>query len=240
MTDAGFNGPMTRADIRPAEHPFPDHSSPDHSSPDHSVPAHPFPDLHGHGLHLRPWDADSDADLDAWFRGRTDPEFRRWNTPLKITTDLDSARQSLRDTARKAAEGTAATYCVTDAATGAPLGQVGVNVIDRVMSCARVGYWVLPEARGRRVATHALALTARWALAGPGMGLGLHRLELGHAVGHDASCHVAERCGFRHEGTLRGAMWEAERYDAYRDVHLHARLATDPDVSPRATRRVNP
>ncbi|MDF3147644.1 MULTISPECIES: GNAT family N-acetyltransferase [unclassified Streptomyces] len=207
---------MTHADIRP--------------------PAHPFPDLHGHGLRLRPWDADSDVDLDAWFRGRTDPEFRRWNTPLKITTDLDSARESLRDSARKTAEGTAASYCVTDAATGTPLGQVGVNVIDRVMSCARVGYWVLPEARGRRVATHALALTARWALTE----LGLHRLELGHAVGHDASCHVAERCGFRHEGTLRGAMWEAERYDVYRDVHLHARLATDPDVSPQATRHVNP
>ncbi|KUL36544.1 GNAT family N-acetyltransferase [Streptomyces regalis] len=192
------------------------------------TPAHPFPDLHGHGLRLRPWDADSEVDVETWFRGRIDPELRRWNTPLKITTDLDSARESLRDTVRKNAEGTAASYCVTDAATGTPLGHIGVNVINRVMNTARVGYWVLPEARGRRVATHALALTARWALTE----LGLHRLELDHAVGHDSSCHIAERCGFRHEGTLRGAMWEAERHDAYRDMHLHARLATDPDVNP--------
>ncbi|KMS74791.1 acetyltransferase [Streptomyces viridochromogenes] len=188
----------------------------------------PLPDLHGHGLRLRPWDPDSEADAESWFRGRIDPEFQRWNTPLRITTDRDSALQSLRDTARKTCEGASAAYCVTDAATGTPLGHIGVNVIDRVMSSARVGYWVLPEARGRRVATRALALVARWAVAEPG--LGLHRLELGHAVGHDSSCRVAERCGFRHEGTLRGAMWEAGRYDAYRDVHLHARLATDPDV----------
>ncbi|MER5938516.1 GNAT family N-acetyltransferase [Streptomyces sp. NPDC001928] len=192
---------------------------------------HPLPDLYGHGLRLRPWDADSEADVETWFQGRTDPEFRRWNTPLKITTDLDSARDSLRIAAENTANGTSAAYCVTDAATGAPLGHVGVNVVNRVMSSARVGYWVLPEARGRRVATHALALATRWALAEPD-GLGLHRLELDHAVGHDSSCRVAEHCGFRYEGTLRDAMWEAGRHDAYRDMHMHARLATDPDVNP--------
>jgi RimJ/RimL family protein N-acetyltransferase len=52
---------------------------------------------------------------------------------------------------------------------------------------------------------------------------------LGHGIGHEASCRIAERCGFRYEGTLRGAMWEAGRRDAWRDVHCHARLATDPD-----------
>ncbi len=187
---------------------------------------HPFPDLHGHGLWLRPWDAESEADVALWFRGRTDAEFRRWNTPLKITTDLDSARESLRAAMASAAEGASAPYCVTDAETGTPLGHIGVNLINPVMGSARVGYWVLPEARGRRVATRALTVVAHWALTD----LGLHRLELDHAVGHDSSCHIAERCGFRYEGTLRGAMWEAGRHDAYRDMHLHARLATDPDV----------
>ncbi|MFG1668909.1 GNAT family N-acetyltransferase [Streptomyces sp. Y7] len=196
-------------------------------APHHPDP-HPLPELHGHGLLLRPWDADSEADLETWFRGRTDPEFRRWNTPLRITTDRDSALDSLRTAAENTKDGTSAAYCVTDATTGAPLGHVGVNVINRVMSSARVGYWVLPEARGRRVATHALVLATRWALTE----LDLHRLELDHAVGHDASCRIAERCGFRAEGTLRGAMWEAGRHDAYRDAHLHARLATDPDVEP--------
>ncbi|MGW6732713.1 GNAT family N-acetyltransferase [Streptomyces sp. NPDC055013] len=203
---------MPHADIRPTSHP------------------HPHPDLHGHGLRLRPWDPESEADAATWFRGRSDPEFRRWNTPLSIGTDPDSALESLRDSARSTREGTSVSYCVTDASTGTPFGHIGVNVIDWVMRSARVGYWVLPETRGRRVATHALSLVTRWALAEPG--LGLYRLELGHALGHDSSCRIAERCGYRYEGTLRGAMWEAGRQDAYRDVHLHARLATDPDRAP--------
>ncbi|MFB9462131.1 GNAT family N-acetyltransferase [Streptomyces cinereospinus] len=188
--------------------------------------SHPHPELHGHGLRLCGWDPASDADAEAWLRGLSDPDFRRWNTPLSPVTDLDSARASLRGKADSTANGTSASFRVTDAATGATLGHVGVNEIDHVFRLARVGYWILPEARGRRAATRALDLAARWALTD----LGLHRLELGHAAGHDASCRIAVRCGFPAEGTLRGAMWEAGRQDAFRDVHLHGRLATDPPV----------
>jgi len=184
-----------------------------------------FPDLHGHGLRLRLWDADSEADAAAWLRGHTDPEFRRWNTPLKLVDDLADARQSLRVKALASTDGSGASYCVTDAASGAVLGHIGVNMIDLVLSVGRVGYWVLPEARGQGVAVRALAVASRWALTD----LGIHRLELGHALGHEASCRIAERCGFRYEGTLRGAMFEAGRYDAFRDVHLHGRIATDPE-----------
>ena len=75
------------------------------------------------------------------------------------------------------------------------------------------------------MATRALLLATRWALTE----LGLHRLELDHAVGHEVSCRIAERCGFGYEGTLRGAVFQEARHDAFRDAHLHARLATDPD-----------
>ncbi|WP_085211547.1 GNAT family N-acetyltransferase [Streptomyces sp. Amel2xC10] len=185
-------------------------------------------DLHGHGLLLRPWDPEDPGDVDAWLRGHVDEDFLRWNTPLRTITDLASARAALEARAADMDAGTGMTFCVTDAADGAVLGQIGVHAIDRVISVARVGYWVLPEARGRQVATRSLLLAARWAYAE----VGLHRLELGHALGHEASCRTAERCGFRHEGTLRGAMWEAGRRDAYRDVHLHGRLSTDgePEV----------
>jgi RimJ/RimL family protein N-acetyltransferase len=83
------------------------------------------------------------------------------------------------------------------------------------MRRAVVGYRVLPEARGRRVAACSLELLTRWSFAE----LALHRLELGHVVGHDASCRIAERCGFPYEGTMRGATFEAERHDAFRDAH---------------------
>ncbi|MFD9002738.1 GNAT family N-acetyltransferase [Streptomyces sp. NPDC059582] len=184
----------------------------------------PFPELDGHGLRLSHWRADSDADAAAWLRGISDPEFRRWNTPLNPVTDLDSARSSLRAKAEYAADGTSVNFRIADAASGTTLGHLGVNMINPALRSARVGYWVLPEARGRGVATRALALAVHWAHAD----LGLHRLELGHALGHDASCRIAERCGFRYEGTLRGEMFEAGRHDAFRDAHLHARLSTDP------------
>ncbi|MGW2637452.1 GNAT family N-acetyltransferase [Streptomyces sp. NPDC001348] len=183
----------------------------------------------GHGLRLLHWDADRDADVADWLRVRKDPDFRRWNTPLHPVTDLDSARESLRTLAANAANGGCAPFRVTDADTGTTLGHVGVNAIDPVLRLARVGYWVLPEARGHGVAARALSLAARWAFDD----IGLHRLELGHALGHEASCRIAERCGFPHEGTLRGAMFEAGRRDAFRDVHLHARIATDPEPTVR-------
>ncbi|MFJ8489598.1 GNAT family N-acetyltransferase [Streptomyces sp. NPDC094038] len=179
---------------------------------------------HGHGLRLDHWDPDAEAQVEAWLRSRTDPDFRRWNTPLTEVSDLAGARAALAAQRKQAADGTCAPFRITDTASGTTLGHVGVNMIDHTFRTARVGYWVLPEARGRRVATRALALATDWAFAE----LALHRLELGHALGHDASCRIAGTCGFGYEGTLRGAMFEAGRQDAFRDVHLHARLATDP------------
>ncbi|CAL9491028.1 hypothetical protein SUDANB176_03247 [Streptomyces sp. enrichment culture] len=195
------------------------------ASPRERTRTRPLPELHGHGLHLRPWDPESRADAEVWLRGLTDPEFRRWNTPLQPITDPAGARESLRRGAQRDADGTGASFRIADAGSGTALGHVGVNEIHPVLRRGRVGYWVLPEARGRGVATRALLLTAHWALTE----LGLHRLELDHALGHGASCRVAERCGFGYEGTLRGAIFEAGRHDAFRDAHLHARLATDPE-----------
>lgn len=192
--------------------------------PDRS-PTGPLPEIHGHGLHLRPWDPASGADVETWLRGMRDPEFRRWNTPLRLVTDQTSARESLLARAQSAAEGTSMSFRIADARSGTALGHIGVNEIKYHLKVARVGYWVLPEARGQGVATRALLLAARWTLTE----LGLHRLELDHAVGHDASCRIAERCGFPYEGTLRGAIFEEDRHDAFRDAHLHARLATDPE-----------
>lgn len=192
-------------------------------------PIDPTIELRGHGLRLRLWDPDSDADVQSWLRGRTDPEFRRWNTPLILEKDLDDARESLASHVQNAADGTGMPFCITDEETGATLGQVSLGVVSRPMQYGRVGYWVLPEARGRGIATRALLLATPWAFTE----LGLFRLELGHALGHEASCRIAERCGFPYEGTLRGAMWETGRHDAFRDCHLHARLATDPEPEQR-------
>ncbi|WP_371579289.1 GNAT family N-acetyltransferase [Streptomyces sp. NBC_01314] len=184
----------------------------------------PSAEPHGHGLRLCAWDPESDADVEAWFLGRADPDFQRWNTPTTLDGSLEGARESLRQRAESDAEGKTVSFRVADAQSGVTLGLVGLSGIDAFMRRAVVGYWVLPEARGRRVATRALDLAARWAFTG----FGIHRLELDHVVGHAASCRIAELCGFPYEGTMRGAAFDEGRHDAFRDAHLHARLATDP------------
>ncbi|MFF9041191.1 GNAT family N-acetyltransferase [Streptomyces sp. NPDC014892] len=217
---------MSRTDER-SSGPFPDPSEPSSglSSGLSSGPSEPpSAEPQGHGLRLCSWDAESDADVEAWLRGRTDPDFQRWNTPLVWDATFEGARESLRQRAESDAAGTTVAFRVTDAESGATLGQVGLSGIDTYLRRAVVGYWVLPEARGRRVATRALDLAAHWTFTE----LGIHRLELDHAVGHAASCRIAELCGFRYEGLLRGAAFAEGRQDVFRDAHLHARLATDP------------
>ncbi|OIV38719.1 GNAT family N-acetyltransferase [Mangrovactinospora gilvigrisea] len=182
------------------------------------------PLIDGDGLRLRPFRVGDEADAEAVLRGYADPEFRRWNTPLQPIETLEDAHDLLRRRRASAESGEAASFCVTDAGSGAVLGQVGFFGIDAVRRRAAVGYWVLPEARGAGIARRALTLAGAWAFAH----LGLYRIELDHALGNTASCRVAERCGYPLEGTLRGAMFEEGRQDAFRDCHLHARLATDP------------
>ena len=82
-----------------------------------------------------------------------------------------------------------------------------------------VTYWVLPEARGRGVASDAVQLLARWALGD----LGLKRLEMFIEPENVASQRVAERCNFVREGLLR-SRWVAK--GRRRDSVVYALLST--------------
>ena len=86
---------------------------------------------------------------------------------------------------------------------------------DRVIAIARL---TLPAARGRGIAPRALDLATSYAMSG----LGLHRVQLQHALDNTASCRVAEKAGFTLEGFQRGSCLLAS---GYVDEHLHARVA---------------
>jgi ribosomal-protein-alanine N-acetyltransferase len=62
-----------------------------------------------------------------------------------------------------------------------------------------VGYWLLPEARGKGLARRAVTLVSRWALGD----LAVARLALLTEPSNRQSQHVAERSGFHREGVLR-------------------------------------
>jgi ribosomal-protein-alanine N-acetyltransferase len=166
---------------------------------------------------LRPWTRD---DTDVVLAAFTDPAIRHYAGNLYDTAADAKRFVDSRTTAWT--EGTGAAWAIASASTGTVLGHVGLHEMDPALRLAMVGYWLLPRARGRGVMTRALSEVSTYAF-GP---LGLHRVELAHAVENEASCRVAQRAGYPYEGTLRHAM----RYPVdgrWSDEHLHARLATD-------------
>jgi len=171
----------------------------------------PTPD-DGH-LVLRGWNL-TDVDITAVLRAAHDPDIGRYSR-------VGSARTS------EAAEQWIRTRDVADRLDWAIttsteiLGRVSLANIDPADGVAEFGYWLLPEHRGCGIATAAVGAIEQHAF-GP---LDLGRLIIRHEPQNDRSCLLAQRRGYVAEGTQRGALVrDGER----RDLHMHARLVTDP------------
>jgi RimJ/RimL family protein N-acetyltransferase len=116
------------------------------------------------------------------------------------------------------AEGTREAFAVVE---GDEL--VGIAVAPRIDAAAgeiELGYVVAREARGRGVATTALALLTRWALEERSAARAYLRIN----VGNEASRRVAARCGYTYEGTLRSTWFKD---DLRVDTEVWSRLPTD-------------
>ncbi|MCC9312045.1 GNAT family N-acetyltransferase [Kitasatospora sp. RB6PN24] len=184
-------------------------------------------ELHAPGLLLSPWPPArvDERDLADLRIGLTDPEQARWN-PRALPADQGDRPVLDRVAGQRAqvADGTLVCWALRDPADGRLLGNLGIREIDLVVTGGgRVGYWTMPAARGRGVATAALRLASTWAFGE----LGLHRIELAHALGNEASCAVARKAGYPLEGVLRQAL--PDSHGNRHDLHLHARLAGDPE-----------
>lgn len=107
-----------------------------------------------------------------------------------------------------------------EASDGAFLGLAMAPRIEADAQTAELGYIVMPEARGRGVATQALRMLTDWAFAERG----LVRLELLIATTNAPSSKVAARCGYTLEGVLRSLYFKQGRRQ---DTELWSRLATD-------------
>lgn len=184
--------------------------------PPGSMAALAQPDLQADGLLLRPWQP---ADRPTVLAGYADPAIQRWH--CRSMTDDEAADWIAAWPVRWRAE-TGAGWAVL--AAGSVVGQISLRRVALADGLAEVSYWVLPGARGRRVAPRALAAVAGWCFGT----LLLHRVELCHSTANAASCRVARRAGFAVEGTKRG---EGRHADGWHDMHLHARLATDGPAS---------
>lgn len=100
------------------------------------------------------------------------------------------------------------------------LGRIAIGSLALDEARAEVSCWVLPEVRGRGVATLARGAIADWAFDE----VGFHRLELDHSTSNPASCRVAAKAGFVAEGTKRS---RALHLDGWHEMHAHGLLAHD-------------
>ncbi|KOU09317.1 acetyltransferase [Streptomyces sp. NRRL F-5755] len=164
---------------------------------------------------LRPW---RPADAQVLVAACQDPDIVHWNRPARISPD--GARDKIAHWHRRWHDEQAAIWAVAGAGGGAAVGLAGIGDIDLRGGSAEFLYWLLPAGRGRGLAVSATVRISRWAMDE----LGLHRLRISHSVANPASCRVAERAGFRLEGTMRSALLHA---DGWHDEHLHARVAGD-------------
>ena len=85
-----------------------------------------------------------------------------------------------------------------------------------------IGYWVIPKARRRGLASRAVALTAHWALTKAG----LARVEALVEPDNTASQRVLETVGFHQEGLLRSHRVSGEHRS---DMLIYSLIPRDLD-----------
>lgn len=174
--------------------------------------------VEGAGVRLRPFRLD---DADDVVTGCADPLTQRSIPTMPSPYTHDTAVWWIREGAPAVFAGGGAAYAVADPATDRLLGGIGLDRVVPARQQGELGYWVMPSARRRGVATAATVTLSRWAFA-----RGLRRLELVTAWENTGSQRVALAAGFHREGVRRGA---APGRDGSRgDFVAFARLADDP------------
>jgi len=159
-----------------------------------------------------------DDDLTALRQALDDPQIRRWNPHRWAGAD---PAPNLLAAGRDWSSGTSVAWLVATPTDDSVQGLVAVHSISEFHGTAEIGYWVTATARGRGLATDAVAAATSWVFRN----VGLRRIDLLHAVANVASCRVADKCGFSLEGTQRASFVYGDGEP--HDEHRHARLRSD-------------
>ena len=179
--------------------------------------ARPDPPLPDGRVLLRPWQPD---DGPALLAGARDPLVHRYR--YSLPGGEPAARAWLAAVDNDRSTGTRLELAITAVGDqGDPLGSVSLWGLHRRNASALVSYWLAEPGRGRGLAGGAVTLLSAWAFAQ----LGLARLGAQVELDNLASRRLLERCGFRHEGTLRQS---AARRDGTRvDCAFYGLLVTE-------------
>jgi RimJ/RimL family protein N-acetyltransferase len=135
-------------------------------------------------------------DVDAILPAFIDPELREaGNLPA---FDREALVASLGEMPVLAEMGRLLALAALDAETGDVVGGGTLHHLDDERGIVEIGYFVLPHARGRGVATTIARLLAEHAFS-----LGIERVAAYVNVGNTPSERVLERAGFTREGVVR-------------------------------------
>ena len=115
--------------------------------------------------------------------------------------------------------GTEVVFAVTVENGGAVVGAIGIRV-DRAHGHGEIGYWIGQPFWGCGYATAALRLMSAYCFSV----LNLHRMYAHHMARNPASGRVMQKASFQREGTLRGHIAKAGRYE---DIVIYALLMND-------------
>lgn len=135
-------------------------------------------------------------DVDAILPAFTDPELRdAGNLPA---FDRAGVVASLQDLPMLAERGRLLALAAIDANSGQVVGGGTLHRFDSERKIVEIGYFVLPHARRRGIATTIARLLSEHAFS-----LGVERVAAYVNVGNVASERVVERAGFTREGIVR-------------------------------------
>jgi ribosomal-protein-alanine N-acetyltransferase len=118
-----------------------------------------------------------------------------------LDRDPDEAwvRENVTRSRDAAERGEAVELAICDAGTDDFVGSIMLLQIDRERGRCELGYWLIPQARGRGLIDAAIALALDWAFAE----LDLLRVEIATTVENTRSQAVARRHGFVREALQR-------------------------------------
>ena len=135
-------------------------------------------------------------DVDAILPAFRDPELREaGNLPA---FDRDGLVASIHELPMLAERGRLLALAALDAGSGEVIGGGTLHHLDSERKIVEIGYFVLPHARRRGVATTIARLLSQHAFS-----LGIERVAAYVNVGNTASERVVERAGFTREGVVR-------------------------------------
>jgi ribosomal-protein-alanine N-acetyltransferase len=168
--------------------------------------SYPDPPLSDGAVLLRRW---TESDIGCVEEASWDARIPQGTTVPASFTVADGLAWIERQWGR-ADNGEGLSLAIADATSAEALGAI-VLMFRRQPGSVDIGYWLIERARGRRLASHAVALLARWALTDAG----LARVEALVEPGNTASQRVLESVGFRREGHLRSYLvFNTRRADA--------------------------